>query len=90
MSEQDARTLIERMETDEAFRVRVSSAEGPAEFFKLLETEGLDCSAEEIAVQVSQLELNEADLDLVTGGDSGSQEGVSDPWGILRYTQGYS
>jgi len=79
MSDQAARAFIERMKSDEALRARVSAAQGPAEFLKLVEAEGPDCSAEEIVAQASRLE--EADLEVITAGDSGSEEDASDPWG---------
>jgi predicted ribosomally synthesized peptide with nif11-like leader len=88
MSVQAAQAFIERMKTDEVFRARVTAAESPGEFLEFVEAEGFDCGAEEIAAQVSRLE--DADLEAIAAGDAKSQESVNDPWGVLRYTQGYS
>jgi predicted ribosomally synthesized peptide with nif11-like leader len=88
MSEEAAQAFVERMKSDEAFRVRVLAMEDPGERLKLVRAEGYDCSDAEIAAQGNRLQ--DEHLEMIVGGDCGSQEGVYDPWGILRYTQGYS
>jgi predicted ribosomally synthesized peptide with nif11-like leader len=88
MSEEAAQAFVERLETDGAFRVRILAVEDPGERLKLVRGEGYDCSDAEIAAQGNRLE--DEHLETMVGGDSGSREGVYDPWGILRYTQGYS
>jgi predicted ribosomally synthesized peptide with nif11-like leader len=87
MSEQAAQAFIERMKTDEAFRAKTKAVEDTAEHLKLIKAEGFDCSAEEIAAQLTK--LDETELEAIVAGEAKSQEGVEDPWGILKYAHGY-
>ena len=65
MSLDEAQRLIERMDTDEAFRERVLTAPDTAGRLALARAEGFDCSVEEI--ESASLELGDAELDGVAG-----------------------
>ena len=66
MSLNQARAYIEKMQSDETFRNRVMAIEDVAERFKLIKSEGFDCS--ETDIQEVTGELNDKDLDKAVGG----------------------
>jgi len=71
MSEAAAQAFVERMKSDEDFRVRVMAEEDMDARMALIGAEGFDCSAEEIgALQ----ELGEAELSGAVGGGGGPTE----------------
>ena len=65
MSEDQAKAFVEKMKSDEAFRVRVMAEEDVEARMALIVAEGFDCSAAEIGVLQ---ELGDAELDGVAGG----------------------
>jgi len=66
MSLEEARRLIERMNTDEAFREKVLEAPDVAERLRLAAAEGYSVTEEEVAS--ASAELGDAELDAVAGG----------------------
>ena len=66
MSLDQARAYIEKMKSDETFRYRVMAIEDVAERFKLIKSEGFDCSEAEIKEVTG--ELSDKDLDKAVGG----------------------
>ena len=75
MSQEQARALIERMKSDQAFREKVYAVGDVEGRLALVHAEGYDCSAEEIARERPQ--SGEDELDRVAGGDSCG--GLDDP-----------
>jgi len=75
MSVDQAKAFVEKMKSDEDFRVRVMAEEDMDARMALIVAEGFDCSAEEIgALQ----ELGEAELSEAVGG-GGSVQGYRKP-----------
>jgi predicted ribosomally synthesized peptide with nif11-like leader len=66
MSLDQARLLIEKMKSDEAFANRVMAIEDVASRIACIQSEGFDCSEAEIK-EVSG-ELTDAELDSAVGG----------------------
>ncbi len=66
MSLDQARAFIEKMKSDVAFKERVMAIEDVAERFKLIKSDGFDCSEEEIK-EVAE-ELSDEELDEAAGG----------------------
>ena len=66
MSLEEAKRLIERMNTDEAFREKVLEAPDVAERLRLAAAEGYSVTEEEVAS--ASAELGDAELDAVAGG----------------------
>ena len=66
MSLEDAKRLIERMNTDEAFRERILAAPETAARLRIAAAEGYDVTEEEVAG--ASAELGDAELDAVAGG----------------------
>jgi predicted ribosomally synthesized peptide with nif11-like leader len=66
MSLEDAKRLIERLNTDEEFREKILAAPEVAERLDLVAAEGYDVTEEEMAS--ASAELSDAELDAVAGG----------------------
>ncbi len=66
MSTEAAQRLIDRMKTDEAFRERVLAEPSPEARLALIEAEGHDCSADDLASFGAA--LADADLEHVAAG----------------------
>ncbi len=66
MSAEDARKLIERLSTDEAFREKILAAPDVAERLDLAAAEGYNVTEEEVAS--ASAELGDAELDAVAAG----------------------
>ena len=86
MSQESAKALIERLESDEEFRARVLAADGAEARLELVRAEGYDCSAEEIAALGAALP-DEA-LGSVTGGIVRGPDGGSAPTVIVLESGG--
>ena len=67
MSLDQARAFIEKMKSDVAFKERVLAIEDVAERFNVINSEGFDCSEEEIKEVAG--ELSDDDLDAAAGGE---------------------
>ena len=75
MSLDQARLFIEKMKSDEAFATRVMAIEDVAGRMACIQSEGFDCSEDEIK-EVSG-ELTDAELDSAAGGAKGHTEGFN-------------
>ena len=71
MSVEQARKMIERLKTDEAFKARVMAIADLDGWLKLAAAEGFDCTKDELASVAS--ELTESDLGTVC---AGSEDGA--------------
>jgi predicted ribosomally synthesized peptide with nif11-like leader len=69
MSDSAVNKFNERMAADETFRAKVMELNNMDERITLINSEGFDCTAEEIAA--ASTELSEEELDMVVGCDSG-------------------
>ena len=79
MSYDDAKRLIERLDTDEVFRERILTAKEADARLRLAGAEGYDVTEEEMTSAAA--ELSDADLDAVGGGSAGLDEEVPDGMG---------
>ena len=75
MSQEDAKRLIEHMNTDEAFRAMVLAAPDVGERLRLATAEGYDVTAEEI--ESASAMLSDAELHTVTGAGGGVGRGTA-------------
>ena len=66
MSQESAKAFVERMKSDEKFRTKIIAVEDVSARAKLIQSEGFDCSAEEIDTATS--ELSDEEMAGVTGG----------------------
>ena len=66
MSERSTQEPMERMKTDEAFRATIMAEPDPEARLTLIQTEGYDCSSDDIAALGGM--LADAELGSVTGG----------------------
>lgn len=83
MSLEQAKLLIERMKTDEAYRAKIMAVASGAERIQLAKAEGYDCTEAEINTVLA--ELGDAEVDGVAGGTAGFKppeeaEGVPYPF----------
>jgi predicted ribosomally synthesized peptide with nif11-like leader len=65
MSDAAVKEFKARMSADETFRAKVMGLNNMDERMKLINSEGFDCTAEEVAA--ASTELSEEELDMVVG-----------------------
>ena len=70
MSQKATRAFIEKMKTDEVFRTKVMAIEDVAARARFINTEGFECSPEELKGMMT--ELTEGELAAAAGGRSGA------------------
>ncbi len=98
MSQEQLKAFMEKVKEDKELQKKMAAL--PKNDRKAAMARGITIAVEagfevdegdvtRIAVGSGAGELDDAMLEQVAGG-AVSQEGVDDPWGILRYTQGYT
>ncbi len=74
MSMEQVKAFIEKMKSDEAFSKRIMAIENQDERFKAIEKAGFDFSEKEL--EDAAKEIDDADLEQVSGGACGGKAGA--------------
>ena len=69
MSQEQINSLVERMSSDPVFAATIAEAGTALDVQRVAAEHGFDISLEEIGAVLSGLELSDAELEMVDGGD---------------------